>query len=180
MRASASGRCSRRFDDAPFTAQPGTGYVEGIGIAAAFATTGEPLVTWTGRTGNFHVVRSTRLVGGRPEAAQTLSAPGREAEVQGLALGPLGEALAVWTEAPDQVTASTTVFAAPRAAGTGAFGAAEQVSADGDAVSPGGGSFYLTSATAAVDPQALVRSSSGSPASREAPCCGRRSGNRSS
>jgi len=139
------------FDDAPFTAQPGTGYVEGIGIAAAFATTGEPLVTWTGRTGDFHVVRATRIVDGRPEAAQTLSAPGREAEVQGLALGPLGEALAVWTEAPDQVASNTTVLAAPRAAGTGAFGAAEQVSADGDAVSPGGGSFYLTGATAAVD-----------------------------
>ena len=140
------------FDDAPFTAQPGTGYVEGVGIAAAFATTGEPLVTWTGRTGNFHVVRSARIVDGRPQAAQTLSAPGREAEVQGLALGPLGEALAVWTEAPDQVAGNLTVFAAPRAAGTGAFGGAEQVSHDADARSPGGGSFYLTSATAAVDP----------------------------
>jgi hypothetical protein len=145
-------RVLETFDDEPFTAQAGTGYVEGIGIAAAFATTGEPLVTWTGRNGNFHVVRSTRLVSGRPETAQTLSAPGREAEVQALAIGPLGEALAVWTEAPDQVTGRTTVFAAPRAAGTGGFGAAEQVSPDGDAVSPGGGTFYLTSATGAIDP----------------------------
>ncbi len=140
------------FDDAPFTAQPGTGYVEGIGIAAAFATTGEPLVTWTGRSGNVHAVRSTRLVSGRPEPAQTLSTPGREAEVQALAPGPLGEALAVWTEAPDQVTGQTTVFAAPRAAGPAPFGPAEQVSPEGDAVSPGGGTFYLTSATAAIDP----------------------------
>src|SRR3954447_20060669 len=34
------------FEDAPFATQPGTGYVEGVGIAAAFAATGEPLVTW--------------------------------------------------------------------------------------------------------------------------------------
>jgi hypothetical protein len=141
-----------KFDDTSFSALAGTGYVEGIGMAASFATTGEPVLTWTGRTGAFHVVRATRLVGGRAQESQTLSNPAREAEVQALALGPLGEALAVWTEAPDQVAGNTTLFAAARAAGPGAFGGAEQVSADSDATSPGGGTFYLTSATAAIDP----------------------------
>jgi hypothetical protein len=140
------------FNDAPFTARAGTGYVEGIGMAAAFARTGEPLAVWTGRSGDFHVVRATRLVAGRPQPAQTLSTPNREAEVQALAIGPLGDSLAVWTEAPDQIASNGTVFAAPRPAGTGSFGMPEQVSGDLDAVGPGGGSFFLTSATAAIDP----------------------------
>ena len=114
-------------------------YVSGTQLAAAVLATGKVVVAWTGREGERFVVRAAD-VGRRLRHIRTVSDPGSDAVLAGLAAGPRGDVALTWMtgiHGADPVPgAAITVIAAVRAAAVTAFGAPERVSAQGANVIP--------------------------------------------
>jgi hypothetical protein len=97
---------------------------------------GRTLLAWTGFDGTHFVVRAADYVDGHRTAPQTLSPSGTDAVLGDAAARADGEAVVAWRSGvlgADPAPGTTQpVFASHRDAGASAFGAPEQVSADGE------------------------------------------------
>ena len=100
------------------------------------------VVAWTGFTVGRFAVRVVDVVSGRPIGAAVLSPAGTDARLRGLAIGPRGGMVAVWTSTTQRgVTAPsppTGFFATARAATTTAWGPVETIAPIPDQGMPAG------------------------------------------
>lgn len=118
--------------------------IRGPGVQAAIVRD-RSVVAWTGSLGGVFVVRTADVTNGRAGAPTQLSGPGAASRLQGLAVGPRGGAAVVWVTDTGAAGTPAGHYAAARAAGTSAWGAAETIATVDDL--PG-----LTNALVAASP----------------------------
>jgi hypothetical protein len=99
----------------------------------AIGPDGEATAVWTVRAADGFMLVSAQVAGTRLAAPVPLSPASHYFDLLRLVAGPGGEAIALWNDASGR-------FAAVRARGAGAFGAAESVAGDGSelAIDPAG------------------------------------------
>lgn len=112
--------------------------ISGTAIQAAILRD-RGVVTWDGWQGSTRVVRTADLVGGRAQGARLLSTAGVSSWLQGLAVGPRGGTVAVWS------AEGQGLLAAARAGGTSNWDGTETVA-------PGADTTGMTDALVAGSP----------------------------
>ena len=113
-------------------------YIGGVGVRAAVARDGRPIVAWTGVLSGRFVVRAASVEGSRVGPAQLVSDPAQETVLSDLATGPRGEAVFIGLQGPrgDDSPGPVSLVAAARAPGAAAFGAPEVIEGPGRYVDP--------------------------------------------
>lgn len=90
------------------------------------------VVAWTGSVGGTFVVRTADVTSGKVGAPRQLSGAGTASRLQGLVVGPHGGAVIVWVTQTGAAGTPAGHYAAARAAGSSAWGAAETITTTGD------------------------------------------------
>ena len=111
----------------------GDGRVIGAAAVRATLVRDRGVVAWTGYAGGRYVVRTVDVTAGRLGATRSLSQANADARLQGMAVGPRGGTVAVWSIAARVVAGGPEpgIYAAARAAGASSWSGIETIAATG-------------------------------------------------